>query len=324
MDLLTTTGSWVTLTGAIWLFGLLLVTRLVLTDVPVTVAGTAWAQGRRRVAQRITTSVDLAVAAVLVGVLTRLSVSTWQGIDTGLARGVGGSFIAVLSSSFGQLTVLRGFLVAGLWLVVRGGMPERALPDLPKRAGETLYATSWAALGLGVLLTLSLTGHAAGSDRPGAYLAADTVHLVAASAWLVGIGVLGLILPEVLARQRPRVQLQVLAPAFTRFARLALLAVPVLLLTGLYSADAASTDLQSLRTSDYGQFLLVKSWLFLSVVVLGGVNHLVFVPRLVRAAQARGRLNTDNRLAWTVAMEVLLAGAILLVTAVLVGLARPS
>ena len=103
-----------------------------------------------------------------------------------------------------------------------------------------------------------------------------------------------------------------------------MVAVPVLLLTGLYSADAALGDLQALRTSPYGQFLLVKSWLFLSVVALGAVNHLLLVPRLVRAAQARGRLRTDDRLAWTVAMEVVLALAILTVTSILIGLARPS
>lgn len=324
MDLLSTAGSWATLVGATWLFGLLLVTRFVLSDLPAATAGTAWALGRQRVARRLSVSFDLAAAAVLLGVVARLWVAAWRALDAGLASGPAASLGTVLGSTFGQLTVVRAFLVAGLWLVVRAGLPERALPGPSQRAGERLFVTSWALLGLGVLLTLSLTGHAAASDRPAAHLVADMLHLVAASAWLVGIGVLGLVLPEVLARQRPRVQLQVLAPAFSRFARLALAAVAVLLLTGLYSADRAMGDLQALRTSPYGQFLLVKVWLFLSVAALGAVNHALLVPRLVRAAQARGRLETDTRLAWTVAMEVALAFAILLVTAALINLARPS
>ena len=324
MGLVSTAGSWVTLVGGTWLFGLLLVTRLVLSDVPPAAAGTAWGQGRQRVARRLSISVDVAATAVLLGVIAGLSVAAWRVLDAGLAPGLIASIGTVLSTTFGQLTVVRGFLVASLWLLVRGGLPERALPDTSKRAGERLFVTSWALLALGVLVTMSLTGHAGASGSPAVHTVADTIHLIAASAWLAGIGVLGLVLPEVLARQRPRVQLQVLAPAFSRFARLAMIAVPVLLLTGLYAADAALGDPQALRTSPYGQFLLVKSWLFLSVVALGAVNHLLLVPRLVRAAQARGRLRTDDRLAFTVAMEVVLALAILTVTSVLIGLARPS
>jgi copper transport protein len=311
--------------GATWLFGLLVVSRLVLSAAPVATRGTAWAEGRAAIVRRLERSVDVAVLAVAAGTLATLALQLRRVQAAGLAAGTADAAAFVLETGFGQLTVLRLVVVSALWLAIRGSVGRRVLPGgsaRPVDRPERVFVTTWFVLAVALLATFPLAGHAGASVDPLLWVPVGVVHVAAASVWVAGIGTLGLVLPAVLSRQRPRTRARVLAPVFQRFARLAAVVVAVLVLTGLLTA-AAAVEVGELRSTGYGQALVLKVWLVIWLLALGAVNHLVLVPRLERAAGRRRGGDSETTLAYTVSAEVLLGGVVLAVTAVLTALARP-
>jgi len=327
VDAAAAAARFVALAGAAWLFGLVPVTRIVLAAVPSSVPGTAWAHGRQRLMRRITRSVDAAAVAALAGTAGVLWLQQGELVRSGLAADRGEAVRLQVDTVFGQLTALRVVVVVGLWLAIRPGLPERALPAHPPRPSDRLYVATWGVLAGGLLLTFPLTGHAAATTEPALTVTVDAAHLLAAAVWLTGIGTLGMVLPEVLARQRERVRLSVLASALTRFAALAVGAVTVIVVTGGFSAVLALGGLEPLRSSAYGQALVVKLWLVAWVLAVGGVNHFFLVPRLARAAEGGGRDRgsaPEGALALSVGAELVLGILIVASTAVLIGLPRPA
>jgi copper transport protein len=326
MDELATGARLAAYLGATWLFGLAVVSRLVLAAAPSSAAGTAWAAGRARLARRLTSSVDLAVVAVVVGTLGALGLQAGRMLDAGLAVGSTDAAAAVLETGFGRAGVLRLAAVLALWISVRGSLGRFVVPHgavVPQGRGERVLVAIWLVLGAVVLVTFPLSGHAGAGAHPLLWVPVGTLHLGAAAVWLAGVGTLGLVLPAVLSRQRQRVRARVLVPVFERFARLAAAAVALLLLTGVVTAVAAVDEPGQLRDTAYGQALLVKVWLVASVLALGAANHVVLVPRMVRTVQDRSPSDSETTLAYTVSAEVLLGAVVLAVTAVLVAVARP-
>lgn len=174
---------------------------------------------------------------------------------------------------------------------------------------------AWAlAVPAGLLLSAfpALTGHASGGEgllRVG-LVAADTAHVLAASAWMGGLaGVLFLA-----RRSSDPDPLPALVHAFSP---VAMAAVGVLVLSGLLSSWAHVSGLSSLIEDPYGRTLLLKLALVGVVLFLGWMNWRRLTPCL-DAPGGRGAL----RRAATV--ELLVGQLVLLVTAVLVRTPPPG
>jgi copper transport protein len=111
------------------------------------------------------------------------------------------------------------------------------------------------------LIGLSLTGHAAALGGPvGA--AVDTLHLFGIAAWLGAIPALVLLGRYAGAR----------LPAFAAHARVALVAAPLVILTGLANSPLVVGDARELTASGYGNLLLTKALIASLALGVGAAN----------------------------------------------------
>lgn len=158
----------------------------------------------------------------------------------------------------------------------------------------------------------AFTGHAAatGPLRP-VTLAADTLHVWSAGGWLGGL-VLVLVLDRRWRRSPPpEGPTNLLPPLVAAFSPLAVACVGTLVVTGVAGAWVQLPGVTALATEPYGRLLVLKVALALLAFGLGAVNWRRLTPRL---------LDPDGPAALrrSAALEVLVAQAVLLVTALLV------
>jgi len=178
--------------------------------------------------------------------------------------------------------------------------------DRPERRQRSVVAllSLWGALlaAGAVLLVPGAAGHAAQTPPRWASLLLDWSHLASGSVWLGGlIGLLVLAL---------RVPSTTLLPAVRRFSTVALLAVFVLLGSGIGAAVVHLPTLATLWQTGYGKTIIVKASLLAAAMLVASVN-------LVRTRRGRGLL-------WqTVAAEVVLVTSAVVAAAVLSSLPPP-
>ena len=169
-------------------------------------------------------------------------------------------------------------------------------------------------LSLPLVASRSLTSHAiAVKENTMLVVSADALHLIATALWAGGLPVLFGILFQGI--KRLNFPLTWAAEAVSRFSRLALLSVGVLLLTGTYQSWIHVQNLSVFFGSPYGRVLLLKLLFVLSMLGIGAVNFLSTRPVLLTAAQSNGEnLPVKKRLLKRIGMESLLGLMVLSVT----------
>jgi copper transport protein len=274
-----------------------------------------------------------AFLATLVSIPLQASVAAGVGLGE-----ISGSTVGdVFSTRFGAVALLRlGLLVflALAWPFVRRAVGLH--PSAPSR--EPVPASVGAAavarrplwpLSLGIpvtaalLLTIGLAGHAGTLPPVALNISADLVHLLGVSVWLGGlIGLVLLAFPATRGMPEPE-RVGLMAPVVSRFSDLAMVAVAVIVASGVLRGYLEIRSIDGLTGSTYGVALLVKLAAFLPLLGLGAINNRWTKPRIERAA-AEGapspQLSTLRRL---VTLEVALGVVILGITAALVALAPP-
>lgn len=240
-------------------------------------------------------AVEMASAAAWLWLAT-LDMSggaSWTDVGTVLTR-----------TRFGSLWVLRGFLslsLASLLLAVGRRTEKRRL-------------ALWLALVLGGALEASLAwaGHAASGVRWVAWhLTVDVVHLLAAAVWPAGL----VPLVVFLARRRHEMAGTDVA-VVRRFSRASFFAVLALVASGVANSWLMLPSWSALVDSFYGQLLLAKVTIVAVMIALGALNRYRFLPSLA--------VDSSPRLARIVAMENVLAVAVLLIVGVMGMTAPPS
>lgn len=185
--------------------------------------------------------------------------STGVGLDPAAAFGWTPFAIAMRAS------ILAALAAAAL------GFVGRATPD----AGHPLAA----AVLLGIALAgMSLAGHVASNGGP-AFAALDWLHLVAAAAWLGALPAAW----TLAARAGPG-RRSTAGRMLRLHGRLALVAAPLVVLSGLANSPLVLGAGRNLVASDYGNLLLAKAVLLSAALAIGAVNHL--------ALRGRGRSAT--------------------------------
>lgn len=216
--------------------------------------------------------------------------------------------------SFGALVPLldvsafgRGYLRLELLLALFAAAAALAIwLDRPERRQRSVVAllSLWGALlaAGAVLLIPGAAGHAAQTPPRWASLLLDWSHLASGSVWLGGlIGLLVLAL---------RLSVATLLPTIKRFSNVALLAVFVLLGSGIGAAVVHLPTLATLWQTGYGKTIIVKASLLAAALLVASVN-------LVRTRSNKGLL-------WqTVAAEVVLITSAVIAAAVLSSLPPP-
>ncbi len=207
----------------------------------------------------------------------------------------------LFDTRFGLLWIVRLVLLVALGLALG--------------IGWRLYATRLAAsaLGVGVLLTVSLGGHSAavGGGLPLA-LFSDWLHLICVALWVGGLFHFLAALITLWRSVPPENRTRWLAWMIPQFSAIALPATAVIALTGLYNSLLQIPAPGALIRTAYGETLTIKVALFGVMIAFGAINLLFMSPRFWRAAQGAQperapRLASRFRL--TVAAEVSLGVA---------------
>lgn len=256
-------------------------------------------------------------AAWLVAVVGTLASIVLQGAvagDVPLSEALSGDVVAeVVSTRFGRVAVARVALLslaAGLlpWAARRAG--ERAPVAL---AGAALAAT---------LATPGLGGHAGTTPPVALNVVADTLHVCAAAVWVGGLVALVAAAWPATARVAAPERARRLAPVVARFSDAAVVAVAVVVATGLYRSWVEVRALGNLTGTTYGLVLLAKLAAFAPLLALGAVNNRWTKPRIEGAAArgdgGRGAVGILRRI---VAAEVALGALVVAASALLVSLA---
>jgi copper transport protein len=233
------------------------------------------------------------------------------------ATDLGGLIPLVRRSSFGR-AILDLEIVVALLIVcaVAAGFLDR-----PKRAARSVVEliALFAVLGTAAaaLLIPGIAGHPATTSPAGLAMSLDWVHLASGSVWVGGL--VGLLLLGVGAgRENRRAVLGVVVP---RFSRVALVAILLIIGTGVGASLLHLPTLDSLWTTSYGRAILVKVALLCGALSLAAVNLLVTRPAL------RDELTKAWGAIWVRRLaggEMLLAAGIVAAAAVLTSVAPPS
>jgi copper transport protein len=253
------------------------------------------------------------IGARAAGLGARMAWAGWGGATVGAVgdvlvqgaqssgRGIGSLLSAAqidqaLGGTYGQLRC---------WSLIGLGLIGLLLPAVLRSAAERrTHGAPEAALVLyvGVLCTLSGSGHAASASPRVLALAADVAHLCAAGAWLGGLAFLAVVL---LPSQDPLDAHR----AARSFSPVAAGAIAVLLGTGVYQSWREVRSVPALLDTTYGRLVLIKLALLIAIVVAAAASRRWASGRSgTRAAPRRGLI-----------VELALGVAALLAAATLVG-----
>ena len=170
----------------------------------------------------------------------------------------------VLGTRFGEVSVLRLALLVVAFPLLRLLLPRRAT------ATTTPLPAWWkpasAATAIGLASTPGLAGHATTGVWVAGAVPADAVHVGAMSLWLGGLAVLGVAL-------LPRGNLAEIRAAVPRFSGLAMICVATIVATGIFQAWRQLGTFDALRSTDYGNLLLVKIALVVVVLLVAATSR---------------------------------------------------
>ena len=208
----------------------------------------------------------------------------------------------VLETGWGKAWLAQTTAALGFAIAVR----MRTRQPLESWIAAAVFAVAAAA-------TPAFAGHAAAVEQMAAVpIANDAVHLIAAAAWLGTLAVLLFAgVPAVIRTSQHA--LSDVAVLVRTFSPLALFAAAVAIFTGTVSAFVHIKAIPELWTTPYGQTLSIKLLIVLLTATTGAYNWKVMTPRL-------GTEGGTRHLRRSALAEVVIAAAVLAVTAVLVAL----
>jgi copper transport protein len=167
----------------------------------------------------------------------------------------------------------------------------------------------WAGFGSGLalLLSVSLTAHAATQAHPLIPVLSDWIHMIGMCFWLGGLAYLitGL---RGFRRFKLVDQTRLTSLCVERFSTMALVSVGAIGVTGLYAAYLRVGTFSALITSIYGNALLLKQVFVGLLLLLAAINLLFISPRLKKARlQGASEIDLVGRFGKMVMAEVVLA-----------------
>jgi putative copper resistance protein D len=174
------------------------------------------------------------------------------------------------------------------------------------------------AAALGLTAAIAWTGHAGSTpgETGNLHLAADTLHLAAASAWVGGLVALVLLLA--LARRHWTVAAASLAwEAAMRFSTLGIVSVATLAATGLVNTWILVGSVHALVATGYGRLLMLKLVVVAMMLVFAAINRFWLTPRLVVSSGDEPRLEVLGRLTRNSAIEIALGFVVFAIVGVL-------
>ena len=162
----------------------------------------------------------------------------------------------VVGSHTGSVLLVRIVLVLAI-----GGL----LLAFARRAGD-MWRGAALALSTALVLTYSSIGHANAQDPAALWIAIDAVHLTAIALWIGGLLMLAFGTSAWLTDPATE-------PIVRRFGATALVAVPVIVATGVAQTMKLAGNLDDVASTSWGRTLLVKVAVVTVLVAIGGVSQ---------------------------------------------------
>jgi putative copper resistance protein D len=192
---------------------------------------------------------------------------------------------------------------------------------MPRRVPFTLEIAA-GLLAAALFVSLAWTGHAAATGRPW-NLAADALHLLAASIWPAGLFLFALFL-SFAGRDVMAPHLAPVIKTALRFSAVSFATVLVLAATGTINAFFLVGNFHALLASTYGRVLLLKLLFFAAMLLIAAQNRWRLLPGLREAVrQPSAARFILKRLRGFVFAELALAVVVVLVVAFLGTLPPP-
>ena len=158
-------------------------------------------------------------------------------------------------------------------------------------------------------LALAFTGHSRSRAWPVLGVPADVAHTAAIATWLGGLAILLLVV-------LPMVDDRDALETFRRFGRLATIAVPVMIGTGVVQTLRLHGGITTLFSQTHGRVLLLKLVLVVGMLALANKSRKI---NLRRIADEAGRVATRRQQLTRAALtECAVGGTVVAVTAILV------
>lgn len=252
VDALTVAARWVALTALLLALGSMLLwaasARPVLENEGVD-ASPPW---------RLVAATSSAAAVGVAGYLL-LAARPIAGDGTGIPLDIGGAFGWTPFAVAMRVTFVACAAVAVIALIAR------------RRAG----LAAWTAIALLVLAVggTSVAGHVASTAGPVAGLV-DSGHLLAVAAWLGGLPA-----ALMLARRGVDRRAALTGAILRRHGPIAMVAAPLVAVTGIVSSPLVAGSGRDLVASAYGNLLVAKGTLLAVALGIGAVNHLALRGR---------------------------------------------
>jgi copper transport protein len=206
-----------------------------------------WPQGRRsRRAQRL---VWAGWVAAVVATVAGIGLEGVYGAALPLTDMVRPDlWRSVLDTRFGHTAEFRLALLAVAFVLLRMLLSRQPAAEYPLPRWWSYVAGGVA---VGLAFTPGLAGHASTGMLPALAIPADALHVLAVSVWLGGLAVLvvALLATAPIAEERA---------AVPRFSQLALACVVVIVATGIFQAWRQVGTFSALQSTDYGHLLLIK------------------------------------------------------------------
>jgi copper transport protein len=134
------------------------------------------------------------------------------------------------------------------------------------RRASDVWRGAALAIGSALVLTYSSIGHANAQDPAALWIAIDAVHLAAVALWIGGLLMLAFGTSSWLADPATE-------PVVRRFSMTALVAVPVIVATGVAQTMKLAGSLDDVASTSWGRTLLVKIAAVTVLVAIGGVSQ---------------------------------------------------
>jgi copper transport protein len=271
----------------------------------------------RRAHQLLLASWAVGLAATLAGLLLQGPYTAGEPLSAALRLDL---LARVLPTRFGEVWGARVLLLLLALPLLRAARHH----DRPLTREEQLTG---GLLGLGLVTSAGLSGHAAADAEPALAMALVDLHFAAVAAWLGGLVLLvASILPGGHAR---------LHEVVPRFSQVAFGAMVVIVVTGALQSLRAVDGLDALLTSEYGHLLLLKLVAFGVLLAVASISRAWVRARLLLtdptsrregpgAALAVPAATSIGLLRRFVLAEVAVALLILAVTALLANVAQPG
>lgn len=243
----------------------------------------------------------LAAATISGAIWLLLQAGSMSGLPSNEAMSTDVLSTVINETQFGQVTTIRLGLAIGLAACL---------------ACYRVAIAEWLALAaaLGFAASLAWTGHAGSTLGAMGYLhlAADTLHLIAAAAWIGGLVALSLFLAIAHRNNAMSLARNVVA----RFSTLGIVSVAILMLSGIINAAILVGSLHGLVATEYGRVLTLKVAMFAVMLVFAAINRFRLTPQLASFGNEQSS-NALRQLIHNSAIETAFGLGILVIVAML-------